>query len=233
MVKVNAKSYRLWLSYTDFEMCVSATATRTLGLTRLHSQRLNYAKARTLFRNAVNKALDWPEAVWEAWIQFEDFYGTVESLETAKTRVTYLEEARQKKQMKVGRLCGLPRSALIMMWQEYQQQQAQAASRPTDTPAAATSVATDPNARIDELAPAAEEDTKKRKPEEGDTGSVDSGPASKRVRVEEPIAAVEAEGSKDLPTLKRCDLMHRLMLKAMLTRRSAGIASTLQSLFPG
>jgi hypothetical protein len=63
-----------------------------------------------LFKNAVSKNLDWPEVVWEAWISFEEFYGNVETLETAKTRVGHLQESRAKRQAKVrrsGRVTGV------------------------------------------------------------------------------------------------------------------------------
>ncbi len=46
-----------------------------------------YDDARRLFRDVANKNLDWPEAIWEAWVSFEQLHGTVEQIEEALDRV--------------------------------------------------------------------------------------------------------------------------------------------------
>ena len=46
-----------------------------------------YDDARRVFRDVANKNLDWPEAVWEAWISFEQLHGTVDQIEEALDRV--------------------------------------------------------------------------------------------------------------------------------------------------
>ena len=56
-----------------------------------------YNDARTVFRDVANKNLDWPEAIWDAWIQFEQVFGSVEELEDCLDRV---ERARERVNMK-------------------------------------------------------------------------------------------------------------------------------------
>ncbi|KAI0326875.1 RNA-binding protein Prp24 [Cubamyces sp. BRFM 1775] len=63
-------SYLAWTSYTEV-------------LIKQHM----YDDARKVFRDIAMKNLDWPEAVWEAWISFEQLHGTVEELEDALDRV--------------------------------------------------------------------------------------------------------------------------------------------------
>lgn len=62
-----------------------------------------YAKARTQFKTAIGRNVDWPEFIWTAWITFEDYYGTAESLNAAKARVGPLQEALAAQRMQVRR----------------------------------------------------------------------------------------------------------------------------------
>jgi RNA recognition motif-containing protein len=52
----------------------------------------------------VARNVDWPESVWTAWIAFEDYHGTAESLNAAKIRVAPLQEALAAQRMQVGDL---------------------------------------------------------------------------------------------------------------------------------
>ncbi|KAI9057468.1 RNA-binding protein Prp24 [Trametes sanguinea] len=63
-------SYLAWTSYTDV-------------LIKQHM----YDDARKVFRDIAAKNIDWSEAVWEAWISFEQLHGTVEDIEDALDRV--------------------------------------------------------------------------------------------------------------------------------------------------
>ncbi|KAI0795287.1 hypothetical protein BC629DRAFT_315116 [Irpex lacteus] len=63
-------SYVAWIAYTDV-------------LIRLNM----YDEARKVFRDVANKNLDWPEAVWEAWVAFEHVHGSVEDLEDCIDRI--------------------------------------------------------------------------------------------------------------------------------------------------
>ena len=46
-----------------------------------------YDDARKVFRDIANKNLDWPEAIWESWVAFEQLHGSVEQLEDCLDRV--------------------------------------------------------------------------------------------------------------------------------------------------
>ncbi|KAI0700046.1 RNA-binding protein Prp24 [Cerioporus squamosus] len=63
-------SYLAWTSYTDV-------------LIRQHL----YDDARRVFRDVAHKNLDWPEAIWEAWVSFEQLHGFVEQIEDALDRI--------------------------------------------------------------------------------------------------------------------------------------------------
>ncbi|KAI0712607.1 RNA-binding protein Prp24 [Earliella scabrosa] len=63
-------SYLAWTSYTE-----------VLVRQNMHDD------ARKVFRDIAMKNLDWPEAVWEAWISFEQLHGSVEQLEDALDRI--------------------------------------------------------------------------------------------------------------------------------------------------
>ncbi|THG99405.1 hypothetical protein EW026_g2934 [Hermanssonia centrifuga] len=73
-------SYLAWTAYTD-----------------LFIKQGMYDDARKLFRDVANKNLDWPEALWEAWISFEHVHGSLEQLEDCLDRV---ERARKHVNMK-------------------------------------------------------------------------------------------------------------------------------------
>lgn len=46
-----------------------------------------YDDVRKVYRDVAMKNLDWPEAIWEAWIAFEQLHGSVEQLEDCMDRV--------------------------------------------------------------------------------------------------------------------------------------------------
>ena len=53
----------------------------------IYSRGHMYDDARRVFRDVANKNLDWPKAVWEAWVSFEQLHGTVDQIEEALDRV--------------------------------------------------------------------------------------------------------------------------------------------------
>ncbi|RDB17959.1 hypothetical protein Hypma_000943 [Hypsizygus marmoreus] len=63
-------SYLAWSSYTD-------------ALIK-HGK---YDQARKVFSDIHTRNLDWPEAIWEAWIAFEHLHGSVEELETCLDKI--------------------------------------------------------------------------------------------------------------------------------------------------
>ncbi|KAH8104839.1 RNA-binding protein Prp24 [Cristinia sonorae] len=69
-------SYLAWTLYTD-------------ALVRNH----NYDQARSVFKDVSLKNLDWPEAVWDAWVSFEQVYGSAEQMDECLDRI---ERARNQ-----------------------------------------------------------------------------------------------------------------------------------------
>lgn len=66
-----------------------------IHLSRLHEinvislsrRKDQYDDARSLFSDLAYKNLDWPEAIWEAWISFEHQHGSVAELEACLDKV--------------------------------------------------------------------------------------------------------------------------------------------------
>ncbi|KAI0726224.1 RNA-binding protein Prp24 [Fomitopsis betulina] len=67
-------SYLAWTAYTDV----------------LIKQGL-YEDARRVFKDLCMKHLDWPEAIWDAWLAFEQLHGTIEELEHAMDKVEFAQ----------------------------------------------------------------------------------------------------------------------------------------------
>ncbi|KIK69665.1 hypothetical protein GYMLUDRAFT_212399 [Collybiopsis luxurians FD-317 M1] len=63
-------SYLAWTSYTD-----------SLIKADQHDE------ARKVFSDIVAKHIDWPEAIWEAWVLFEHLYGSVEQVEACLDKI--------------------------------------------------------------------------------------------------------------------------------------------------
>ncbi|KAF7301263.1 ATP-dependent DNA helicase PIF1 [Mycena indigotica] len=68
--KHNKTSYNAWITYTD-------------ALIR-HGR---HDQARKTFVDLHAKNLDWPEALWEAWLAFEHLHGSVQELETCGDKI--------------------------------------------------------------------------------------------------------------------------------------------------
>jgi hypothetical protein len=75
----------VWINYTDL-------------LIRQH----DYAAAREVFDDIHKKKLDWPEAVWEAWVNFEQLKGTVHTIDIALDKI---EKARVQVNYHRARVC--------------------------------------------------------------------------------------------------------------------------------
>ncbi|EGN98450.1 hypothetical protein SERLA73DRAFT_169409 [Serpula lacrymans var. lacrymans S7.3] len=63
-------NYSAWIAYTDVLIKTD-----------------RYDLARATFQDICMKNIDWPEAIWEAWLAFEHLYGSVESIEACMDRV--------------------------------------------------------------------------------------------------------------------------------------------------
>lgn len=54
----------------------------------MYSRRGNVAGARQMFAIAIQRSdLDWPEAVYEAYLQFEDVHGSVDSILQTRSKI--------------------------------------------------------------------------------------------------------------------------------------------------
>ncbi|KAG8982971.1 Splicing factor, partial [Tulasnella sp. 427] len=75
--------YHVWTEYTTF---------LTLRLQQ-------YEKARTVYKSAStpSRNIDYPQAIWNAWVAFEEAYGSVEQLEHAIKRVRKMTQDLSKK----------------------------------------------------------------------------------------------------------------------------------------
>jgi len=51
------------------------------------SKHQRFDEVREIFTEIHTKSLDWPEAIWEAWISFENAHGTVEELEECLDKI--------------------------------------------------------------------------------------------------------------------------------------------------
>ena len=60
-----------------------------------------YDDARKHFRDVAMKNLDWPEAVWEAWVSFEQLHGSVEQLEDCLDRINRARDQTNARRAKV------------------------------------------------------------------------------------------------------------------------------------
>ncbi|KAL1745101.1 hypothetical protein HDZ31DRAFT_37139 [Schizophyllum fasciatum] len=82
--KAHKISYAVWLAYTD----------------ALIKQR-NTDAARQVFSEVHGKHLDWPEAVWDAWLNFEHMHGSVDDIDDCLDKIErarYQVNARRAKE---------------------------------------------------------------------------------------------------------------------------------------
>ena len=59
-------------------------------LYRKHQQ---HETARKTYKDIASKNIDWPEAIWDAWLTFEQVYGSVEQIDECLDKV---EKARNQ-----------------------------------------------------------------------------------------------------------------------------------------
>lgn len=155
------------------------------GLTPDCSFRRNHelAKARTAFKQAASRHnIDWQEAVLEAWITFETYWGSAESLDAALSRVQSVREANASAAAQAA---------------AAQTQSRLAASRQTEAAPSAEVLqnTTETAAPVEQNGSEAAESDRKRKAEDVTKDEVanNTSDKKKRVRIEEPPAVVENE----------------------------------------
>lgn len=69
-----------------------------------HRKGGKFDEARQVFTDVHMKNLDWPEAVWEAWISFEHFHGTVEQVDACLDKLEKAQYQVNTRRAKVSRL---------------------------------------------------------------------------------------------------------------------------------
>jgi hypothetical protein len=92
-------SYSAWIAYTDLLLYVHCWLMVDLAdVLRRQNDRLD--EARATFKDLCMKNLDWPEAIWEAWISFEHLHGSVDDIEACLDKIEkaqYQVDARRAK----------------------------------------------------------------------------------------------------------------------------------------
>lgn len=74
----------------------------SLILSCMASKEHMYDDVRKVFRDVSAKHLDWPEAIWDAWVSFEQLHGTVEELENALAHVERAQTQVNARRAKVS-----------------------------------------------------------------------------------------------------------------------------------
>jgi squamous cell carcinoma antigen recognized by T-cells 3 len=97
-------SYLAWTLYTDCLMYVEfSSADCHLFANKVNSRNNDYTKATTVFKEAsFRKNLDYPEAIWEGWLNFEHLHGSLQSLEAC---LDQLEKAQRQVSERRAKVC--------------------------------------------------------------------------------------------------------------------------------
>jgi hypothetical protein len=104
-LEATAKHYKIsYLASISFtEVLISLPSVLTLHLTRIpvHRKQKMYDLARNVFKDLVYKNLDWPEAIWEAWMSF-DLYGAVQDVDKCLDKIDRARTQLNACRLKVG-----------------------------------------------------------------------------------------------------------------------------------
>ncbi|KAI0771140.1 RNA-binding protein Prp24 [Trametes elegans] len=157
-------SYLAWTSYID-----------VLIKQHMHDD------ARKVFRDIAMKNLDWPEAVWDAWLAFEQLYGSVEQIEDALDRVERAQTQVNARRAKEAEKAQLAAAQLVA--------ETQATVMPiSEAPVPSQSqAAAEPTAMDVDTAAGADSGSKRKAEDEGASES------SKKARVEESPAKLKRD----------------------------------------
>lgn len=97
-----------------------------------------FDETRKVFSDVHAKNLDWPEAIWEAWISFEHLHGTVDQVDACLDKIEKAQYQVNIRRAKVSGLCrdvSIPLTRMLNILKEvekasYQAMQMQAANVP-------------------------------------------------------------------------------------------------------
>lgn len=71
----------------------------------MYSKEEKYDEARAVYKDISVKNLDWPEAIFDAWVSFEHLHGSVFQLQTCLARVERAQNGVNARRAKVVCLC--------------------------------------------------------------------------------------------------------------------------------
>ncbi|KAG2010078.1 RNA-binding protein Prp24 [Coprinopsis cinerea AmutBmut pab1-1] len=157
--KKHKGNYAVWLNYTETLI-----------------KHKNFEEARSVFTEVHTKRMDWPEAVWEAWLSFEQLHGSVETIDSCLDKI---EKAQAQLNFYRAR-------EMEKAYQNQQQYAAAARASATDPATDAMNVdaqrpsAPEPSAMDVDTPAISSLDSKKRRTDEDEP----SGETSKRARFE-------------------------------------------------
>lgn len=86
--------------HRSFDVCAFLIFTRVCQHCA-HRKNQKYDEARSVFSDVCLKQLDWPEAIWEAWISFENLYGGVMEVEACSEKVLRAQYFHSERRAKV------------------------------------------------------------------------------------------------------------------------------------
>lgn len=66
-----------------------------------HRRNHDYNQARVVFRDIVMKNIDWPEAIWDAWLAFEQAYGSAQEMDDCQDKIERARNQVNAKRAKV------------------------------------------------------------------------------------------------------------------------------------
>jgi squamous cell carcinoma antigen recognized by T-cells 3 len=92
-------SFLAWSKYS--ELLMYGLRLHHCPLLTFSSARREYMRARALLKDVSYKAIDWPEAIWQLWAEFEYLHGSVEDLEHCLEKVNLLSAKLEKKRAQV------------------------------------------------------------------------------------------------------------------------------------
>ncbi|CAK5284383.1 unnamed protein product [Mycena citricolor] len=108
-------SYNAWILYTD---------------TLIKHNRFD--EARKAFIDVHSKNLDWPEAVWEAWLSFEHLHGTVEQIDECGDKIEKAQIFVNTKRAKAAEKQAAEYAATVVEQQQTVSTQETRSSEPMD-----------------------------------------------------------------------------------------------------
>jgi len=222
--KYYKKYWNTWISFVDFSVLTVK----------------NIPRARKAFKEfqGTHLAVDYPEAVCEAWISFEERWGTAKELEDALSRVCKLTDALNEKRAKDAYRVSKAQHAKL----------AESGPSPSTTRGIApTTIAPQPTEGQDELIAADAEASATNYPLSSKCKAQDeAGPESKKLKPEPPPPAlkrdrenaalftelrnfIEFDGSYDRGSHVKFDINSLVVLKRILEASSCVTSQALDS----